>query len=372
MWLAWRNLHHDRFRFLVTIVGIAFAVFLMIFQGSLLVGFLRTSSKNIDMTDADLWISARGIEAFEFAAPLPERFYDIAAGFEGVESVHRMTLGFVFFKKPSGMPQSVLLIGAEPGTGSRFPIPYVDAQRTSVAPEAILVDQSDARALDVGAVPLGIEINERRARVVDIIHGFGSFFGTPFVFTGYPDAVRYLRWRGDAAVFLIVRVQPGHDLRRVRHALQGKLPEVDVWTREEFSRRARTFWVRKTGAGGAILLVALLGFLVGMVIVSQNIYATTMENLEEFATLKAIGARRWYIQKVVLTQALVCGVLGSLLGLAALLPMLGPIRNMVSWIYTPWWVPLGMIVVGLFMCVLASVASIRKALAVEPGRVFRA
>jgi putative ABC transport system permease protein len=372
MWLAWRNLNHDRFRFLVTIVGIAFAVFLMIFQGSLLVGFLRTSSKNIDMTDADLWISARGIEAFEFAAPLPERFYDIAAGVEGVEAVHRMTLGYVFYQKPSGMPQSVLLIGAEPGTGSRFPIPYVDAQRTSVAPEAILVDQSDAPALEVDAVPLGIEIGARRAQVVNIIQGFGSFVGTPFVFTGYADAVRYLRWPGDAAVFLIVRLQPGHDLQRVKRALRSRLPEVDVWTRGEFARRARIFWVRKTGAGGAILLVAFLGFLVGMVIVSQNIYATTMENLEEFATLKAIGARRWYIQKVVLTQALACGIVGSLLGLAALLPLLGPIRNMVSWVYTPWWLPLGMILVGLLMCVLASVASIRKALAVEPGRVFRA
>jgi putative ABC transport system permease protein len=372
MWLALRNLNHDRFRFFVTIVGIAFAVFLMIFQGSLLAGFLRSSSKPIDLTDADLWIATRGIEAFEFAPPLSDRFYDMVSGVEGVGAVHRITVGFTFYLKPSGMQQSVLMVGAEPGVGRRFPIPYVDGRRTSVAPDAILVDRSNARALHIDAVPAAVEIGARRAQVVEIIDGFGSFFGTPFVFAGYSDAVRYLRWPGDAAVFLTVRVRQGYDPAGVKRTLQDRLPEVDVRTREEFSRRVRAFWVRKTGAGAAILMVAVLGFLVGLVIVSQNIYATTMENLEEFATLKAIGARPWYIQKVVLTQALVCGTVGSALGFAALLPLLEPIRETISWIYTPWWLPVGMIFVGLAMCVLASVASIRKALAVEPGRVFRA
>jgi putative ABC transport system permease protein len=75
---------------------------------------------------------------------------------------------------------------------------------------------------------------------------------------------------------------------------------------------------------------------------------------------------------VVLTQALACGIVGSVVGLVALLPLMEPIRNTISWVYMPWWLPFGMIFVGLLMCVLASVASIKKALAVEPARVFRA
>ena len=74
MRLAWRNLSHDRLRFLVTVIGIAFAVFLMVFQGSLLTGFIRTASKGIDLTDGDIWISARGVDCFEFATPIPKRF----------------------------------------------------------------------------------------------------------------------------------------------------------------------------------------------------------------------------------------------------------------------------------------------------------
>ena len=70
MSLAFQNLLHDRTRFLVTTLGVAFAVFLMIFQGSLLIGFLRTAAEVIDAADSDIWITARGVNCFDFSATL--------------------------------------------------------------------------------------------------------------------------------------------------------------------------------------------------------------------------------------------------------------------------------------------------------------
>jgi len=70
MKLAWQNIIHDRARFSVTVLGVSFAVFLMVFQGSLLVGFLRAASRLIDSSDSDIWITARGVQAFEFGPPL--------------------------------------------------------------------------------------------------------------------------------------------------------------------------------------------------------------------------------------------------------------------------------------------------------------
>src|SRR5712664_1647683 len=47
MKLAWQNIIHYRARFSVSVLGVSFAVFLMVFQGSLLVGFLRAASRLI-------------------------------------------------------------------------------------------------------------------------------------------------------------------------------------------------------------------------------------------------------------------------------------------------------------------------------------
>jgi putative ABC transport system permease protein len=372
MKLAWHNLIHDRLRFLVTVIGIAFAVFLMVFQGSLLAGFLRAAGKGIDTTDSDIWITARGVDCFEFATPLPKRFRDIALGVRGVDSVKRMVVGYAAWKKPSGRSQLVLLIGAEPGVGERFPIPRYNQPGLVIIPEALLVDQSNVDTLEVTATPIDLEVNHARAKAVNVISEFSSFFGAPYVFTEYNDGVRYLGLNSEETFYLIVRVRDGYEVDNVKQALRSELPEADIWRRDEFSQRARTFWVMKTGAGGALLTAAFLGFLVGLVVVSQNIYATTMENLEEFATLKAIGASRRYIRRVVLAQALASGLVGSLVGLIAVYPATRAIRGTIAWIYTPWWLPALMIGMGLLMCAMASVLSIRKALAVEPAKVFRA
>src|SRR5947208_17114012 len=93
------------------------------------------------------------------------------------------------------------------------------------------------------------------------------------------------------------------------------------------------YWTIKMGAGGAILTAAVLGFLIGLVVVSQTIYANTMENIEEYATLKALGAPRSLVARVVLTQALLCGAVGSILGLIAVIPFINHATSLIPWIY---------------------------------------
>src|SRR5260370_40426780 len=123
-----------------------------------------------------------------------------------------------------------------------------------------------------------------------------------------------MRLRPEETMLILVRLQQNASVPAVQKGLKIRLPNVDVWTREEFARQARFYWISKTGAGGAILMAALLGFLVGLAVASQAIYATTMENIEEFATLKALGASHAFIMRVIITQAFICGIGGLLLG----------------------------------------------------------
>jgi len=78
------------------------------------------------------------------------------------------------------------------------------------------------------------------------------------------------------------------------------------------------------------------------------------------------------VARIVLTQALICGAAGSILGLLVVVPCVGSVKSLIPWIYTPWWLLVVMVMPSLAMCSLASIASVRSALTVEPGRVFRA
>ena len=372
MKLAWQNIIHDRARFSVTVLGVSFAVLLMVFQGSLLIGFLRAASRLIDASDSDIWITARGVQAFEFGTPIEGRVREMAAGVPGVLETSRVCMAFAVYRTPNGKQQVVALVGADRNVGKRFPVPNALGSAEGMSPDAVLYDVSDRDLIQVTAMPAEVEVNRHRASIERQIEGYGAFLGVPFLFTSYRNASRYMGVGPEEAMFVLLRVDKGYSTSDVQQNLRQRLPEVDVLTRDEFARKSRTYWTIKTGAGGAILTAAVLGFLIGLVVVSQTIYANTMENIEEYATLKALGAPKSLVARIVLTQALLCGAVGSVLGLFTVIPVVDHAKSLIPWIYMPWWLPAIMVLPSMTMCSLASIVSVRSALTVEPGRVFRA
>src|SRR5258705_6844106 len=344
----------------------------MIFQGSLLAGFLRAASRLIDASDSDIWIASRGVQAFEFGTVLDSRVREMAAGIPGVVETGRVCMAFAVYRTPNGTQQVVALVGADPNVGKRFPVPDAPGSAENMSPDAVIYDVSDRELIQVTTMPAEVEVNRHRASIERQIDGYGAFLGVPFLFTSYRNATRYMGFGPEETMYVLLRVDKAYSISDVQQNLKQRLPEVDVLTRDEFERKSRTYWTIKTGAGGAILTAAVLGFLIGLVVVSQTVYANTMENIEEYATLKALGASQTFVARIVLTQALICGVLGSVLGLLAVVPCIGYAKSLIPWIYTPWWLLLVMVLARFAMCSLASIASVRSALTGEPGRVFRA
>ena len=102
----------------------------------------------------------------------------------------------------------------------------------------------------------------------------------------------------------------------MRAALSSRLPDAEILTHAEFRKRSLDYWLFETGAGAALIAGAALGIIVGIVIVAQTLYASTKDHLNEFATLRALGASAGYINKVILMQAVLSALIGYLLGMA--------------------------------------------------------
>jgi putative ABC transport system permease protein len=372
MRLAWRNIANDKVRFVVAAFGITFAVFLMIFQGSLLMGFLRAASNLIEASDAQIWVTAHGVSCFEFAGIIPRRYAEIIRSIPGVVSTSRACVANLQYRTAEGKIKSVVLVGADPSAGVSFPVPHFSSASASTYPKGLAVDESNLKQLEIGTTPLDVEVNNLHGQIIQSVHGFSSFLGNPYVFAAYNDAAKFIDLSPEQSMYLLVHTSQSQSVDSIKKQIQARLPDVDVWTREEFSNLAKRFWVAQTGAGGAILTAAILGFLIGMMVVSQTVYATTMDNIEEFATLKAIGASPGFVIRVVAIQSVICGLVGFLLGVAVSVPLVESAKTVIAWIYTPAWLLIIVLIPTLVMSGLASIMSIRVALAVEPARVFRA
>src|SRR4029079_16333522 len=90
----------------------------------------------------------------------------------------------------------------------------------------------------------------------------------------------------------------------------------EVLTKAEFHDRSLNHWLFATGAGVALIGGAVLGLVVGTVIVAQTLYSRTKDHLNEFATLRALGSSSGYIHRVILAQAGLSALLGYALGMS--------------------------------------------------------
>jgi putative ABC transport system permease protein len=237
-------------------------------------------------------------------------------------------------------------------------------------PDAVAIDRSYAEQLGVGEIGGAAEIGSQRARVVAITRGIRSFTTTPQVFTSLERARAYLGVPSSKANYFMVRVAPDADVAAVRSRLAASLSDAEVLTPAEFRHRSRVFWLFDTGAGAALLGSAILGIIVGTIIVAQTLYSSTKDHLKEFATLRAIGSSRAYILKVIVIQALLSGVLGFSIAAAIGLALVHATADAALPVVMTPELTLGLFALTIAMCAIAAIAAIRVVTRIDPATVF--
>ena len=370
--LASRNLFQDRLRFLATVVGIVFSMVLVIIQLGLFESFERMVTTMIDHAPADLWVVPYGTTCFEDPAALDARDQTRAAAIPGVAEASALVVGFTGWAVPSGGTTPVFVIGSAPTPNGLQPWDVVEGDRRALAnPDAVAVDRTYFGRLGITRLGDTTEIREHKATVAAITRGIRSFTTTPYVFTSLERARIYTGTPSDRLSYLLVRLAPGADVAAVRQQLRADLPKVEVLTPAEFGARSRSFWLFGTGAGAALFAGALLGAIVGTVIVAQTLYSSTKDHLNEFATLRAIGSSSAYIHKVILSQALLSAAIGFALAavigrIIVALTAETALPIMMSPALTA-----GLFLLTVVMCALSAIAAIVQVTRLDPARVFK-
>jgi len=370
--LASRNLFHDRVRLIATVVGIVFSIVLVTVQLGVFLSFERMVTTMIDHAQADFWIVPTETKSFEGSSLLAGRERLQALSVDGVTAAIPVVVGYASWRKPNGGASTpVLIVGAPTTTAGLQPWNVVEGSPEDLSmPDGVAIDRSYFEQLGIAQIHGHAEINNQKARVVAVTNGIRSFTTTPQVFASLERARTYLGVPPNRANYYIVRIGPNANAAVVRSRIAASLADSEVLTSEEFRHRTRVFWLFDTGAGAALLGSAILGIIVGTIIVAQTLYSSTKDHLKEFATLRAIGSSRLYILKVILAQALISAVVGfSIAGAIDLALVRMTTDAALPIVMTP------ELTVGLFgltvvMCAIAAVAAIRVVTRIDPVLVF--
>ena len=369
--LAFWNLFHDRLRLIATVIGIVFSIVLVTVQMGLYVSFERMVTVMIDHADADLWIVPRGTKCFEDPSLLDERERFRALSIDGVASAAPLVIGFAQWRTPSGGNTPVFMIGSDPRGVGLEPWDVVEGKASELAiPGAVAIDRSYFDRLETTRIGDYAEIGDHKVQVVAITNGIRSFTTTPYVFAAIDRARTYTGTAVNKASYFLVRVAPGADVTTVRDRLRAQLPETEVLTTAEFRDRSANFWLFGTGAGAALFAGALLGLIVGTVIVAQTLYSSTKDHLNEFATLRAIGSSGKYIHKVIIFQALLSALIGFVIAATiGWIVVIATADTALPVVITPLMTAI-LLVLTVAMCVISAIAAIMKVMRIDPAMVF--
>jgi putative ABC transport system permease protein len=400
--LAWKNLTHDRVRFVLFSAGIGFAVVLMGVQLGIMNAMLDSNTVLLRQLNAELVLINPTRKSLLFREGVNRKRAEQALQVSGVASVEPVYIEYQFgmlrhtAEDPRERTQTrrVRVVGVDPDSGI-LTLPGASAsdwERLRV-PGTALYDRKSRPHPDqekhpgesvFGKLEDGAQTELVGRNITLVGDGFdlGFDFGTdgtvvvsdrtmaawvraPYAMPGVDPL---------AEVDLVaVRLEPGADPDAVQRQLRETFAagDVEVLTRGEMISREKWFWWTNTPIGFAFGAGVVLGFVVGLVICYQILSSDIADHTAEYATLKAIGYSNRYLSLVVLQEALILAASGFAPGMLVtfgVYVLLTDITGLPMDV-TPGRVAL---VLGLTvaMCVVSAWMAVGKVKKVDPADVF--
>jgi len=315
--IAQKMLVADRGKLITALVGVVFSGVLVNVQTGLFLGFITRAGLLVDRGEADIWVGHKMMQNVDFPQDIPRRWIQRIRGIPGVAQARPYLIGASKMTLPSGGYEDVYVVGVDRTTFLGHAWNFSESDPAAILqPDGVIVDKHEAEKLEFPEIGDMREVAGSRARIVGRTQGVMGFLVLPYVFTTYERAGHYLKKGPEVCSYYLIQVEKEADVDFVCAQIRKRIPEVEAYPREAYTRISIDYWMRRTGLGISYSAATLLGLIVGLVMVAETMYAMVLDRLGEFGTLKAIGAKESQIFGVLVVQATIMAVFGSLIGLA--------------------------------------------------------
>ena len=351
-------------------------------------GFVRSTSLLIENSRADIWLAAREMSFLEVTLPIPYSWLGTARSIHGVARAEPLVIRTIIWKSLKGELAYGRVIGFDTeGTLLRIGGAGGEDLRAVGRPAAFAIDQGQLETLNAAGVGAHGTIRDHEVHLVALTHETQPIISPTFFYTSIRNAVTWSPATMKELVhdpfapvadadsplnYILVGVKAGADIGAVRAALERALPKSRALSREEMVGITRSYWNKRTNLGFILSLGALLGLLVGAVVVSQILYTSVNEHLREYGTLKALGISDASIYASLIWQAVAMAVLGYVPALLLSVAVASYARSSrgVTIEITPGGAAL-VFALTVVMCVGAAVLAVQRATRVDPAMVFK-
>ncbi|WP_199338965.1 MULTISPECIES: ABC transporter permease DevC [Nostoc] len=378
--LGWLQLSHEKGRFLVALSGIAFADILMFMQLGFQNALFDSNTRLHGSMQGDIMLVSPQARNLANMSTFPRRRLYQTMDIPGVKSAEAMYLNFIDWKNPQTRQETaVLVIGFNPDR-QMLDLPEVNRNLEAIKlPDTVLFDSAsrgdytEAIAQIEQGKPVTTEIERRTITISGLFKVGASFIADGSLITSDQNFLRLFPRQQAGSVSLgLIQLQPGYEPEQVAKNLKSYLGEdVKVLTKEEFIAFEKDYWQQNTPIGFIFSLGAMMGFLVGVIIVYQVLSTDVNAHTKEYATFKAMGYRNFYLLGVVFEEAIILAVLGFIPGAIVPLGLYQLTRNATNLpVYMTLARALTVLVLTMIMCMISGAIATRKLQSADPADMF--
>jgi putative ABC transport system permease protein len=375
--IAIKMLLGDRAKYIGLVFGVTFATLLMAQQVSIFIGLMsRTASAIFTVSEADIWVMDTRVRYIEEVEPMRDVELTNVRSVAGVEWAVPFYKGLATIRMPDGLTQQVQLIGVDD-------VSMVGICPTTVMGDALAIRKPESAMIDKNGyiftwpgkplqVDKPIELNDNRLIIKAICDVMPTFFTFPIMYVSYRTAMDITPPTRNKMPFVLVKARAGQDVQALKKRIADQTG-LQALTQNEFAWRSINYILERTGIPINFGITVFLGILIGGAITAQTFYIFIIENLKQFAAMKAIGVTNRQLLRMVLLQAAVVGSIGYSLGIGLTALFFKATANApaLKGFVLHWQVvagTFGMISLIIFVSILFS---LRRVFTLDPAIVFR-
>ena len=378
--IGWLQLRHKPLRLIVALLGISFAVLLIMMQLGFRSALFESAVRFHERLNYDIALFSKNSVFIVRPQPFSTRRLYQSLADQDVADISPVYIFPAVWKNPwTSDRRSLSAIGFEPADDLIDAAGFAENHHLLRQQDVILFDALSrpefgpvAESFNAGE-EIVTEINDRQVKVAGL-YQMGTSFGIDGSFlTSTDNWLRLFPNRPRDQIQLgLIRLHEGADHDAVRDRLKEYLPkDVLVMTKVDFVQRETNYWNAATPIGYIFAFGAIMGFVVGAIIVYQILFADVSEHLNEYATLRAMGYPNRFISGIVVQQAFILGVLGYLPGVVAVYWLSGKAASATNLpLYITQDRATTVLIMTLTMCAISALLALRKVRRLDPADVF--
>lgn len=374
--LAFKFIRFDRAKSIGIITAIVISIFLIGQQLSLLfylMGLMGNLVGNASVQEQEIWVIEAQSKNINAVNAIDQRLVQQIASLPGIERTHPVVVASAQATFLDGRTSAVTLIGASaPGfvmgpTEDKILEGDISAL---TQPNAVSAEFYSAKTWDT-QLSLGkaIELNGQSAKIALITRN-AQAFGASIMYTSLENARSLGNASPSKVSIIIAELAPDADKKKIIADINQLYPQLQAWDAKALQNSTVKEILVTSNMGMSFGTLVLFAMISGFFIIGLTLYSSALDRIKDYGTLKAIGAKNRYVNKLIIAQAFLYALIGYIIAMILLYGFkFGVVNSGLVIEITPIFA-LFLLIITMLISIGGSLFAVRKIAKLEPASVF--